>query len=159
MPTGGKGSFWLRDDAGARADCGARADLMSSFFPALSSFLLLLPEEAPPLIESGAGRGEDFFEPGLFFLAPPCNPTHQHNDLHESNTARDFPCDGVRAHLRTSWRESTRQERAQERNATEKVPDLNPWAILSPLEGEGARHQSQSADCALTSAGRAEEGR
>lgn len=69
MPAGGRGSFWLRVDAGARADWGARADLMSSFLPLLSGLLPDLPE-AVPLIESGAGRGDDFLEPGLFFLPP-----------------------------------------------------------------------------------------
>ena len=72
MPAGGIGSFWLRMEPGARADSG-RADLSSSFC-FLSSFFPLLAK-ALPFVTMGAGRGEDFFDPGLFFFACTCKPT------------------------------------------------------------------------------------
>ena len=63
---GGIGSFWLRVEAGARVDDGARADFTSSFC-FLSSFFPLF-DVALPFVMMGAGRGEDFFELGLFFF-------------------------------------------------------------------------------------------
>lgn len=66
MPAGGIGSFWLRVECRAegspRNDDGApRADLVSC---------VLMPEAflLDAVTEMGAGRGDDFFEPGLFFL-------------------------------------------------------------------------------------------